>query len=61
MQQISVEKPCGIIYLLECYNEDVSDILWYEDDELYNKLQDRYLAVKKIIEEGKYREIQAYK
>lgn len=50
-----------ITYLLECYNEDVSDILWYEDDELYNKLQDRYLAVKKIIEEGKYREIQAYK
>ena len=46
-----------IAYLLECYNEDVSDAIGYEDEELYNKLQDRYLAVKKIIEEGKYREV----
>ena len=40
-----------ITYLLECYNEDVSDILWYEDDELYKLVQniyadDEYLATK---------------
>ena len=64
MPSVGDLKPLSdeqITYLLECYNEAASDAIGNEDDELYHKLQDRYLATKKIVEEGKYREIQAYK